>query len=261
MSFYALEAWAEAHCVYTPTFFSPYLLIFYSIHYLVTAGIFIEGFIRTRELYLVLLSSVGIAGSWWLNYALLWAFRQPVPVPTSCSSYEHTRFCVAPNSSFAECGALPLDACVSCGMPALEPQLMSFLAAALLLFVMQWRAPRTHLASLALLVLVYVLVLYTHLYFGFNSLAQVAVGAAVGLASGIAFHAALAACAYPRFDRVLRWRLVRASGYRDTFCRSFAPIAGDPAPPLAPLDAGDGELRGYEEFTESQRAAAAKRVN
>lgn len=133
-------------------------------------------------------------------------------------------------------------------MPALEPQISAFLVTALAIFVLQFRAPYARFLHAAALVTGYVLVMYTHLYFGFNDLPQVVAGAAVGALTAALWQALVYALVYPRFDSILRWRLVRALGYRDTLCRSLKPVPGDPEPWRVDAAADDDELV-YEQFT------------
>jgi len=251
MSFTAVESWALANCEYTPNAASAYLVLFYFTHYGITAFIFFEGLVRTKELYLVLLS-FGITLNFWLNYLLLWAFMQPVPVAT-CGTYAF--FCIDRASNHTACGMEPFpwppppnvtcgstplppcDPCVPCGMPALEPQLTAFTVASVGIFAMQWRSPHIRTYQMSLLIGLYTLVMYSHMYFRFNDSAQVLVGAFVGALAAIGWQLVVFHVAYPRFDTVLAWPLVRRFGYKDTFCRAYAPVDGDPEP-LAPLASG-----------------------
>jgi hypothetical protein len=217
----------------------------------------VVGVLYTRELYLVLLSA-GIAASYWINWFLRWLFMTAVPT-SGCGG--GAVFCVASTSPYnacgvapfptppplgATCGAPPLpecDACVACGMPALEPQLAAFTLASIGIFGMQFYSSHLRVYHLALLYTVFALVVYTHVYFTFNTVAQVVVGVVVGLGIAAIFNGFVFFAAYPYFDTMLRWPLVRYFHYNDRLCHAAEPVPGDPVPLVNPVvasgDAGE----------------------
>jgi len=237
--------WTEPNCDYDVTFFTQYLVLLYGAHFYIALAMTIESFVRTKELYLLLLS-LGIALNWYFNSFLLWAFSEPVPQPL-CGVL--AVFCIDPASPYNacgtppwpvpdvddddECGAAPLppcDPCVPCGMPAVEPHLSAFVIISIGIFSMQWRSPHIRMYETVLMSVFYGLVVYSHVYIGFNSPAQVLGGALAGVVSGFFWQMVVFWAAYPNFDRILQWPLVRFMGYTDTFCRSYEPVPGDPAP-------------------------------
>jgi len=241
----SIEYWTESHCPYERSFVTQYLVLLYYTHYFISLGIFLEGLLRTRELYLLLLS-FGIAVNFFLNYFLLWLFSAPVPF-AQCGEYAF--WCIDPTSPYnacgvapfpvpsppgATCGAPPLlppcSPCVPCGMPALEPQLTAFTVTSIGVFAMQWMTPHIYLYQNALIVSLYALVGYAHAFFSYNSPEQIMVGMTVGSAFALLWQLFIFWFAYPNFDRALRWPLVRRFGYVDTFCRSYRPVPGDPKP-------------------------------
>jgi len=242
MAFLVLETfWTLPTCEYTPSIVSSYLVVLYFTHYAIVGIIFFIGLLR-KELYLLLLS-FGITANYWLNYLLLWAFSHPIP-NADCGG-TRAFFCINAASPYNACGTpllanpvgatcglppLPLcDPCVACGMPALEPQLTTFTVLSIGLFALSWRAPHVHAYQIALLHVLYSLVMYAHVYIGFNSVAQVLAGSLVGTVTALVFHCALFALVYPRFDAMLAWPLARRFGYRDTYCRTYeTPVPGDP---------------------------------
>jgi len=226
------EFWTLNNCEYTYSSVSKYLLIFYISHVFITAIIFVAGLVR-RELWLLLLS-LGMTLVYWLGSFLQWAFMQAVPL-ASCSA--HTGYCVDRTSEYnacgvapfpptpppgATCGALPLppcDPCVSCGMPALEPMIAAYTVASIIMFSFQFQPWLRERPYRALVLLAFIaLVVYTHLFFGFNDVAQVFVGIVVGSSFSVLYHllvfVSIAAC-----DRVLEWPLVRYFEYKDTLTR------------------------------------------
>ena len=234
--------WTEPNCDYEVTFFTQYLVLLYGAHLYIAIALTVESFVRTKELYLLLLS-LGIALNWYFNGFLLWAFAQPVPQPL-CGVL--ATFCIDPASPFNacgaapwpepddddECGAAPLppcDPCVPCGMPAIEPHLSGFVVVSIGIFAMQWRSPHIRMYEFALMSTFYALVVYSHVYIGFNNPAQVLGGTLAAVVSGFFWQMVVFWTAYPNFDRALRWPLVRFMGYTDTFCRSYEPVPGDPA--------------------------------
>lgn len=244
MGLATVEFWTATFCPYERSFFTQFLVLLYYSHYFITLAIFLEGIFRTKELYLGLLS-FGITLTAWLAYLLLWTFLQPVPTP-ACGSIAF--WCVDPSSPFnscgvepfpspppdgATCGATPLppcDPCVPCGMPAVEPMLGAFTVASVGIFAFQWRAPHIKLYGRALIIAFFALVVYSHALFGYNTPAQIVAGAALGTAFALFYQLVVFAVAYPNFDRILAWPLVRRFGYRDTFCRADTYVPGDPEP-------------------------------
>ena len=242
MGLATVEFWTATFCPYERSFLTQFLVLLYYSHYFITLAIFLEGIFRTKELYLALLS-FGITLTAWLAWFLLWSFLEPVPTP-ACGSIAY--WCVDPASPHNACGVAPFavpppagvtcggaplppcEPCVPCGMPAVEPMLAGFTVASVGIFVLQWRAPHIKFYQLALLVSFFALVVYSHALFGYNTPAQIVVGTAFGSAFGLLYQLFVFAVAYPSFDRVLRWPLVRRFGYRDTFCRSYEPVPGDP---------------------------------
>jgi len=234
--------WTEPNCDYHVTFLTQYLVLLYGAHAFIALGVFLAALLRTKELYLLMLS-LGIALNFYLNWLLLWAFSRAVPQPL-CGVL--AIFCVDPASPYnacgvppfpspppdgATCGALPLppcDPCVPCGMPAIEPHLSGFAIVSIGVFAMQWRSPHIRLYQTTLLVLFYALVVYTHVYIGFNDAAQVLGGAFAGAVAGIFWQFVVFWAAYPNFDRMLRWPIIRTFGYGDTYAR---PRASGGAPP------------------------------
>lgn len=224
--------WTLEHCDYEPSAVSKYLLVFYFAHYAIALIIFVLG-LANRELYLLLLST-GITANYWLNLLLRWALMAPVPT-ASCGS--GAVFCIDRTSPYNACGLGPYPvvppagatcgggtlpdcaACVPCGMPALEPQLTAFTVVSIGIFAFQWDTPRLQRYQLALLFVFYALVMYTHVFFGFSDAGQVLAGAAIGASAALLWQVAVYELAYPNFDRVLRWPLVRYFGYHDTYCR------------------------------------------
>jgi hypothetical protein len=120
--------------------------------------------------------------------------------------------------------------CVPCGQPALEPQLAAFIIVNVGVFALQYRAVRINWYHITLLLSFFILVVYTHVYIGFNSPAQVLTGAAIGGAFALVWELFVARILARYFDRVLAWPLVRRFGYKDTLMHSDLPVAGDPAP-------------------------------
>lgn len=215
------SSWTETYCPYTPTFFTPYLLFFYFAHSAITFVIFVVGIVR-RELYLLLLSfSISLAYA--ENYLLKWIFMQPIPFP-GCGT--DAVFCVNPSSAFTTCGAMA-DPCIPCGMPALEPHLSAFTVVSVALFGMQWRWCDIRFTQIATLIGLYTLVMVTHLYFSFNTVEQVVVGAAAGSLTALARQLFLFAVIYPYFDQILRWKIMRRFGYGDSLCRTTYPPGDD----------------------------------
>jgi len=244
--------WTGPNCDYVVTWATQYLVLFYGAHMYIAVLSAFESIVRTKELYLLLLS-LGIALNYWLNILIQWFILQPVPQPL-CGVL--AIYCIdsaspfnacgvppwpSPTPAGATCGALPLppcDPCVPCGMPATEPHLSGFVVVSIGVFAMQWRSPHIHMYQTAIVVFFYSLVVYSHVYIGFNDPAQVLAGVFIGAVAGLFWHFFVFWAAYPSFDRVLRWPLVRFMGYRDTFCRSYHPVPGDPAP----IDVDNGYL-------------------
>lgn len=236
--------WTEPNCDYQVTFATQYLVLLYGAHFAIAVLSAFESLARTKELYLLLLS-LGIGLNWYLNAFLLWAFLQAVPQPL-CGVL--AVYCIDPASPYnacgvapfpspppegATCGAAPLpacDPCVPCGMPAVEPHLSGFVVVSIGIFTMQWRSPHVKFYQTALIVFFYALIVYTHVYIGFNDAAQVLAGVFVAALAGFFWQFVIFWVAYPSFDRILRWPLVRFAGYRDSFCRSYETVPGDPAP-------------------------------
>jgi len=233
MTLATVEFWTASFCPYERQYWTQFLVLLYYAHYAISAAIFLEGLFRTKEFYLLLLS-FGIALNAFLNYFLLWTFMSPVPFAT-CGSLAF--WCVdrqspfnacgtapfpVPNPSDVNCGSAPLppcDPCVPCGMPAIEPQLSAFTVASVAIFVFQWRAPHIRLYQIALIFSFYALIMYAHVYFNYNSPAQVVAGAAVGASFALGYQLFVYVVAFPNFERVLAWPLVRQFGYTNTFCR------------------------------------------
>ena len=115
-------------------------------------------------------------------------------------------------------------------MPAVEPHLSGFVVMSIGIFAMQWRSPHVRSYQTALLIFFYALIVYTHVYIGFNDAAQVLAGVFAACVSGFFWQFVVFWAAYPSFDRIVRWPLVRFMGYRDTFCHSYETVPGDPAP-------------------------------
>ena len=255
------QHWTLGNCDYMESVVSKYFIPFYFAHYAIALLLFFIGLVYTRELYLLLLS-LGITLNYWLNYLLKWAFLEAVPRATCGTG---SVFCIDPDvpthNACGEPGTLPIPSppgatcgadlaeaclpCVPCGMPALEPQLTAFTVASIGIFAMQWRYSHIRIYHFALLLLFYAAVMYTHVFFNFNTSAQVMVGALVGASAALLWQAFVFFVAYPNIDRVLRWPLVRYFGYHDTLCRSYDPVPGDP-PPMqnnAEFDAWNGKQR------------------
>jgi hypothetical protein len=232
MAFELLERhWTLTSCDYTPTFFSPYLLIFYFAHYAIGLIVFVLGVVR-REMYL-LVFSLGMSANLGLNLLLRWAFMVPIR-RAECGS--GALFCIARNSTYNACGtgpypvvppagatcgggALPdCDPCVPCGMPALEPQLTAFTVASIGVFAFQWSAPMLRYSQFVWLLLFYSTVMYAHIFFGFNTAADIFVGSAIGVAAALLWQMAVYELLYPKFDTILHWWPFAYFGYKNTYC-------------------------------------------
>ena len=283
------QYWTANNCDYTPSMVSKYLIVFYFSHYAIALVIFFVGLLYTRELYLLLLS-LGITLNYWFNALLRWAFLMPVPTATCGTG---SVYCIDRSSPYnacgeppfpvpsppgATCGAAPLPDCLPCvpcgaerlprpsssltrltGMPALEPQLTAFTVASIGIFAMQWQRSHIRIYHVVLLLVFYAAVMFTHVYFNFNDTAQVMAGAAFGVGFAVVWQAFVFWVAYPRFDRVLRWPLVRYAGYHDTLTRSYDPVPGDP-PPMANAVEFDEQWSDELELTYKHYAAEMKNI-
>ena len=228
-----LEHMTAGYCDYDRHFYSAYLVPFYFTHYIVGIVLLIVGFRYIRDVYLLVLS-FGIFASILVNMVLRWTFAQTVPVPTCGSG---SVYCVDPSVPWhtacgeapfpsppppgATCGAPPLDPCLPCtpcGMPALEPQLTAFTIGALGMFGMQFHASRMRPDINALLVVIFALVIFAHVYIGFNTGAQVLVGVAVGLLLAALCQLFFVYVIHPRLDAILRFAPLRYLGYHDALC-------------------------------------------
>lgn len=228
------DVWTNARCEYTPNAISPYLVALYFAHYAVTAFIFLEGVFRTRELYLLLLS-IGIAFNYWLNVFLkALVFRQPIPVPTCGYDAVYCLDAAAPPHHNA-CGEVPISVivgsppltcglpgqdaclpCVPCGMPALEPQLVAFIVVNVGVFALQYRGTRISWYHAYLLTAFFAVVVYTHVYIGFNSPAQVLAGVGIGAVMALIWELSAARLLEGHFTQILEWPLIRSWGYKNT---------------------------------------------
>ena len=233
MTLATVEFWTASFCPYQRLYWTQFLVLLYYAHYAISAAIFFEGLVRTKELYLLFLS-FGIALNAFLNYFLLWTFSVPVPF-AACGSMAF--WCIdrqspfnacgtapfpVPNHPGVDCGSPPLpacDPCVPCGMPAIEPQLSAFTVASVGIFVFQWRAPHIKFYQVFLLLTFYTLILFSHVYFNYNTPAQVVAGTAVGATLALLYQLFVYVVAYPNFNRIVEWPLVRRFGYKNTFCQ------------------------------------------
>lgn len=247
--------WAEKHCPFVPNAATPYLLLPHSGSSLLTVALFAIGLVM-HEWYLFMLG-IGVTLNSLLNLLLKWLFMGAVPYNT-CGMYH--MYCIAndapwvaslPNSTHlvppnacgtppwpaydpaspANCGAPPLDPCapcVSCGMPAYEAQETAFLVTSIFLYMLTWRHPHIETKHHILLVAWLDLSAWSHTFFGFNSPAQALAGIGIGAVLALVWHFFVFICVYPHVDAMLQWRIMRMQGYRDTFCRSYKPVPGDP---------------------------------
>ncbi len=210
-----IETWALLNCPYTPNFATPYLVLTRYVTLAITLALYAVG-LRYRELYLLLLG-IGVTVNAAVNGLLKRAFVQPVPFATC--GFDHV-FCTDPVTMTA----------VACGMPAFECQDTSFFVVSLMLYAFQWHHPHIRFFHSLLLVAWMALVAYAHSFFGFNSAAQIVVGAAIGALFALLWQLLIWTWLYPYFDKILRFAPVRWLGYRDTLCRSYPPVPGDPDP-------------------------------
>ena len=132
-----------------------------------------------------------------LNYALKRLLRQPRP------SHEHAH----------------LDTQPKWGMPSDHSQFVGFAAAYLTLWAAtRWRvAPAQRAVAAIALHVGAAAVMYSRVYLGYHTVAQVGVGYGVGLATGAAWYAFVEAAARPAFPALAdvalaRWLLVRDCG-------------------------------------------------
>jgi hypothetical protein len=233
MSLDRLEYGTETFCPYPKTWWTKFLIIVLYGHYVASAMIFFEGLVRTKELYLVMLS-FGITTCYWLGYILQWLFMAAVPVPACGAS---AFWCVDPASPYnacgrppfpspaphgATCGAAPLppcDPCVPCGMPAVEPMLVAFAVTSVITFALQWRAPKITFYALALLISALSLVVWGHSFFMYNSPIQGVVGVFFGVLYGLFYQVANYVVAVPNYNRMIAWPMIRSFGYKNEFCQ------------------------------------------
>ena len=197
-----IKAFRDQCQPFDETIFSPYLAIVRASPEIIALTLFLLSLIL-HEVWLLSLS-VGSYANWALNVALKRSFLQAVPV-AGCVSFS------------LYCGPDGTDAC---GMPAFNAQYNAFLVTSQIIYTYQWHAPHVRQWHIFGTMLWMSLVNSTHLYFNFNSAAQLIVGTAVGCAFALVWQLFVFAAIYPYYDRILRWRIISYFGYRDTWCKS-----------------------------------------
>lgn len=156
----------------------------------VTITLIFFGASLIRAEFVLFYISLGLTVDYWLNYALRAAIGDPPPTPGCGEAGE---------------------------MPALATQHAVFITAMALLVICRWRVYFSEWKTFVLFAFVSI-VTYARVYIGYNTPAQLLVGAAVGLAHALCWFALFHWLLAPRVERVIRWPLVRWGGFKNTVC-------------------------------------------
>jgi len=136
--------------------------------------------IYSNDLFLALLG-VWLTLDWWVNKGLRWAIRQPPPTPGCGARFE---------------------------MPSFSAQEATMFITVLWLFMVLYGYRALPVRAFGLVFFAGI-VMYARVYIGLASPAQLIVGALVGLASGLLFHALVYWLVRPRVGEILAWRVCR----------------------------------------------------
>jgi membrane-associated phospholipid phosphatase len=147
-----------------------------------------------QELLLTIIGLI-MSTNYWLNYGLQYAIRQPPPTVGCGNTYE---------------------------MPSLATQYAVMIALIYVYCVNAWKLYASEMRIILSVVAVTVFT-YARIYIGFNTPAQLYVGAMIGAAYGTAWFLVILFVIAPRMDRIIHWPLVRRWYLRNEICqpRSF----------------------------------------
>ena len=191
MSISEIGLYTRQNCQpYEENWFTQWLVLTRYISAAITLSLFVFG-LRNRELYLSLFSVWLLADSL-LNQVLQQVFRVPVPVPGCGGPY---------------------------GMPSFQVQHSACFVTFILLYGFIWPSGR-HGYSLYTggLVAWLGVVAYAHVFFNYNTPAQVFVATAVGAVMAGLGQFLIWCFAWPAFPTLLQWRIFSWRGYQDTLC-------------------------------------------
>ena len=231
MSLSVFEKWAADSCIYIRNYITPHLVFVPITHKGIEWLLYIVS-LWYHDFFL-LFFSFGLTLNSYINYGLKHLFLIPVP-NVFCGSQDF--FCINPASGYNACGLPPFKnppdhvncgdpplpmcwPCVPCGMPSFEMQQAAFFVTGLLILKMQWHVEQIKIGVVGLLQLMIVLVAYSLLYFGFNTIPDILVGGLVGFVFSWAYNMAVYVWLSPYFARMEGWWICKQFGYRNVFCK------------------------------------------